>query len=105
MTPDQIPAELAAMLDKDAGKVHGDTGSVRTSLARILTRHEEMVRNTAEPITEYAVLMSGGGWHVRPDYPDMEQAYPLCEWIADRKRRGGRVAKRVVIVVEDWEEL
>lgn len=39
-----VPAELAWMLDEDAGKRHSATGPVLASLARILTRHEQMVR-------------------------------------------------------------
>lgn len=57
----------------------------------------------ATPITEYALLLSGGGWKLRAS--GAEEHYPLELWIEHGKRHGGRVAKRVVIVVEDWEEL
>lgn len=39
-----VPAELARMLDEDAGKPHSAAGPVMMSLARILVRHEKMVR-------------------------------------------------------------
>lgn len=44
MTPEQVPAELVAMLDADAGKAHATQGPVLASLARILTRHEQQLR-------------------------------------------------------------
>lgn len=43
MTPDEVPAELKAMLDADAGKDHSAVGAVMTSLAAILTRYRLMV--------------------------------------------------------------
>jgi hypothetical protein len=43
MRAEEIPAELMDMLDEDAGRVHSRTGSVACSLARILTRYEEML--------------------------------------------------------------
>ena len=52
-------------------------------------------------ITEYATMMSGGGMHVRWDDPEVERIYPLAEWIP----LGGKVYRRRVIVVEDWEEV
>jgi hypothetical protein len=39
-----IPPELVRMLDADAGKAHGANGPVMASLARILDRHEQLVR-------------------------------------------------------------
>lgn len=42
--PPPVPPELARMLDEDAGKTHSATGTVMASLARILARHEQMVR-------------------------------------------------------------
>lgn len=44
MRVDQIPPELAAMLDDAAGMQHSATGSVRAALADILTRYEHMRR-------------------------------------------------------------
>lgn len=40
----EVPAELVRMLDEDASKVHSADGPVLASLARILERHEQMVR-------------------------------------------------------------
>lgn len=42
MTPEEIPQELVDMLDADAGKQHSRAGPVLASLARILTRYEEL---------------------------------------------------------------
>lgn len=54
--------------------------------------------------TEYGLLMSGGGVHVRNDDPGIEHIYPLVEWIKDHNRDGGKVLKRRIIVLEDWTE-
>ena len=56
-------------------------------------------------IIEYATQMSGGGMHIRWDDPEMERIYPLAEWIPAQQRFGGKVYRRRVIVVEDWEEV
>ncbi len=56
-------------------------------------------------VTEYATGMSGGSMNIRPDDPDIEHAYPLTAWIEHRQRDGGKVYRRQVIVVEDWEEV
>ena len=48
MSPWQVPQELLDMLDKDAGKRHSREGPVVASLARILTRHEEMLLEEVE---------------------------------------------------------
>jgi hypothetical protein len=58
---------------------------------------------SSEPVTEYAIEMSGGGMHVRNPAPEIEKVYPLAEWIPHNQRDGGRVWRRRVIVVEDWE--
>lgn len=42
MTPEEIPDELVQMLDEAAGKEHSRQGPVLTTLARILTRYEEI---------------------------------------------------------------
>ena len=54
---------------------------------------------------EHAVMMSGGGYHVRNDHPEIERIYPLARWIPDHQRFGGKVYTRTVIVVEDWHEV
>ena len=58
-----------------------------------------------EEVTEYGTLMSGGGYHIRWDDPEMERIYPVDKWVAASKRNGGHVARRRIIVVEEWEEL
>lgn len=58
-----------------------------------------------EAVTEYATLMSGGGFHVRNGDPEIEEIYPLAQWIPNERRFGGRVYRRRVVVVEDWEEV
>jgi hypothetical protein len=40
--PEEIPAELVAMLDQTAGRTHSRNGRVVTALAAILTRYEEL---------------------------------------------------------------
>lgn len=57
----------------------------------------------AEPIVEHAVMMSGGGMHVRNAHPAVERIFPLAEWMS--QRFGGKVYRRTVIVVEDWHEV
>lgn len=42
MRVEEIPQELVDMLDHDAGRQHNRQGSVLASLARILTRYDEM---------------------------------------------------------------
>lgn len=49
MTSDEIPQELCDILDEAAGKKHSRNGKVMTTLARILTRYDE-IRNDASRI-------------------------------------------------------
>lgn len=56
-------------------------------------------------VTEYATQMSGGGFHVRNDEPEIEEIYPLAKWIPAQQRFGGKVYRRRIIVVEDWTEV
>lgn len=55
-------------------------------------------------VTEYA-LVAAGGWHLRPNEPAVERAYPLGQWIEDKTANGARVVRRTVIVVRDWEKV
>lgn len=69
-----------------------------------------MTDTTVEPsppltMVEHATGMSDGSMNVRPDDPDIERIYPLAVWIEHRQRDGGRVYRRRIIVVEDWEEV
>lgn len=54
--------------------------------------------------TEYALLMSGGGMHVRNDHPEVERIYPLADWIRHQQQDGARVFRREVVVVSGWAE-
>ena len=47
-------------------------------------------------VTEYALLMSGGGFHVRSRSPEVERIYPAEEWAAAEIRNGGHVYRRKV---------
>jgi hypothetical protein len=58
-----------------------------------------------EPITEHAILMSGGSMQARPNGGHIERVYPLAQWVPDNQRFGGKVYRRTVIVVEDWWEV
>jgi hypothetical protein len=55
--------------------------------------------------TEHAVMMSGGGFHVRPGDPETEAVYPLARWIENQSRNGGTVYRRVIIVLDEWQEV
>jgi hypothetical protein len=57
-------------------------------------------------VTEYATLMSGGGWHVRWADPEtFAPAAELAAWIAAKRRTGSTVGRRRLVVVEDWTEV
>ena len=56
-------------------------------------------------VTEYGLLMSGGGFHVRSRSPETERTYPAEEWAAAEIRSGGHVYRRKVIVTVEWEEV
>lgn len=58
-----------------------------------------------ETAVEYANEMSGGGLHVWNTEPDILEIYPLADKIRHGLRHGGKVYRRRVIVVEDWEEV
>ena len=59
----------------------------------------------SEPVVEYAQMMSGGGYQIRCDDPEVEDIYPTPQWVAAQIRLGGHVYRRRIIVVEDWVEL
>lgn len=48
MIPQEIPQELVDMLDEAAGKKHSRSGKVLTTLARILTRYDEMQQECSD---------------------------------------------------------
>ena len=60
----------------------------------------------AAVVTEYATLMSGGGWHVRWEEPEADDPEAdRAQWIAHKRRFGSTVGRRRVIVVEGWTEV
>ena len=65
----------------------------------------EMRQAVDGTVTEYGILMSGGGYQIRSTNPEVERIYPITEWVAGEKRHGGQVFRRRVIVVEEWAEL
>lgn len=56
-------------------------------------------------VTEYGQIMPAGGYHVRNPSPRIERMYPVADWIADERKHGRFVARRRVVVVEDWIEV
>jgi hypothetical protein len=64
-----------------------------------------LIPDGAEPVTEHAQLMAGGGMHVRYDHPEIDRIFPLDQWIAAGQRGGGRVFRRTVLVVDGWTEI
>lgn len=56
-------------------------------------------------VVEHAILYAGGSMLVRPNDPEVERIYPLTEWIHGERRSGGKVYRRTVVVVEDWQEV
>jgi hypothetical protein len=56
-------------------------------------------------VEEYAQLYSGGSMLVRNAHPEVDRIFPLADWIKASTRGGGRVYRRVITVVEDWEEV
>lgn len=61
----------------------------------------------ADPVIveEYGHLMSGGGVQAWPDAPEILAIYPLAKRIEHGKRNGGRVLRRRIIVIDEWEEI
>ncbi|BFP50061.1 hypothetical protein KCMC57_64290 (plasmid) [Kitasatospora sp. CMC57] len=55
-------------------------------------------------VEEYGQLMSGGGVHMWNLAPDLLDAYPLDRRIEHGKLHGGKVLRRRVIVLDEWEE-
>lgn len=56
-------------------------------------------------ITEHAIKMPSGAMQVRNSEPLTEKVYPLADWIAHGQENGGKVYRRRIIVVDDWEEV
>jgi hypothetical protein len=59
---------------------------------------------TGTEVTEYGQLMSGGGYQLFNQASHIEDIYPLADRIKAGRRHGGKVFRRRVLVLEDWEE-
>lgn len=64
-----------------------------------------MSADPSTPVVEHAIRMTSGAMQVRNDHPLINHIYPLAQWIEHEQRDGGKVYRRTVIVVEDWEEV
>jgi hypothetical protein len=58
----------------------------------------------ADVVTEYGQWYTLG-FLVFDSSPEVEAAYPLADRINARRRLGGRISQRKVIVLSEWEEL
>lgn len=58
-----------------------------------------------EPIVEYANEYTGKSMLIAFRDEETESIYPLENWIRNQQRFGGKVYRRKIIVVEDWEEV
>jgi hypothetical protein len=54
---------------------------------------------------EHAQLFAGGSMLIRNADADVERVYPLAEWIGHETRKGGRIFRRKIVVIEDWSEV
>lgn len=66
---------------------------------------EDEIEFWGVPVEEHAIQMSNGAMQVRSDDSDIERIYPLARWIPDHQRFGGKVFRRTVLVVGEWEEV
>ena len=57
------------------------------------------------PVEEYGHLFGSGDVKVWDLSPELVEIYPLDKRIEYGKRHGGRVLRRRVIVVDEWEEI
>jgi hypothetical protein len=58
-----------------------------------------------EPVTEYGIAYSCGGYLTIKDSPELEAVWPLADRISAQLRTGGHVYRRRLILVDDWEEI
>ncbi len=59
----------------------------------------------SDPIVAHAAQLADCSMQVRRDDPAVEDVFPLDRWMDARRRFGGKVYRRTVIVVADWEEV
>lgn len=79
--------------------VIGDTSREATE---IMLRIEQALK-TIVPVVEYGVLYSGGDYLIRSHEEWIERIYPLADYIEHGLRNGGKVGKRTIVILEDWE--
>jgi hypothetical protein len=58
-----------------------------------------------EVIEEYGQLFGSGDVKLWDLSPELVEIYPMAKRIEYGKRHGGRVLRRRVIVVDEWEEV
>jgi hypothetical protein len=100
--PDYPPSVLAAATAAIRDQFRSDLDRPGAPEPDALAR---AALEAAEPVTEHAHMMSGGGYHVWNTEPYIEKVYPLAQRIEHGQRFGGKVYRRRVIVVEDWAEV
>jgi hypothetical protein len=54
---------------------------------------------------EYAIMMSGGGYHICADDRELEKIMPLDRWIKSQWKSGRKVFRRAIHVIQDWQEM
>jgi hypothetical protein len=101
--PEAVRAAMARRADLLADRPDPMVLSDETLTGKMLEAAAPLL--AGEPVTEHADLMSGGGYHVWNTEPYIEEIYPLAQKIEDSQRFGGKVYRRRVVVVEDWEEV
>jgi hypothetical protein len=57
------------------------------------------------PVMEYGEMLTSGGFQTWNTEPDILAIYPLAERIKNARRFNGKVYRRRIIVVDDWEEV
>jgi hypothetical protein len=58
-----------------------------------------------KPTVEYGQLYRGGDVQVFNPDPEIDRIYPMAERVRHGRRNGGKVLRRVVIVLEDWHDV
>jgi hypothetical protein len=56
-------------------------------------------------VAEYGVRMTGGEHRTLTTTPRLEGIYPLADRIKAERRDHGKVYRRRIVVVDDWEEV
>lgn len=80
-------------------KAHAIALAYQHGILSAEVREEDELRLT----TEYGQLFRGGSVLVRPNDPEIEKIYPLKNFIRAHSQNGGKVLKRSIIPMTDWE--